>query len=180
MNRVLTSPTTRRFVLRERTTDAHASLDATVGPLSDADTYARYLRGLHAFRVPAERALATARWSPAPLAALLAADMADLGVAPRADEVALAVPQDASGELGLAYVLEGSALGARLLHRQALALGLDADRGARHLAEQTRDLDGWRNFLAELEAAEPFDLDRAVAAAAAGFAAAEQAFTDGG
>ncbi len=179
MNRALTSPTTRRFALRERTTDAHASLDATVGPLADADAYARYLRGLHAFRVPAERALATARWSPAPLAALIAADMADLGVTPRA-EVALAAPQGASGELGLAYVLEGSALGARLLHRQALALGLEADRGARHLAEQTRDLDGWRAFLAALEAVDPFDLERAVAAAAAGFAAAERAFTDGG
>jgi heme oxygenase (biliverdin-IX-beta and delta-forming) len=178
MNRALTSPITRRFALRERTTGAHAALDAAVGPLTDAAAYARYLRALHAFRAPAERVLAAACWSPAPIAALIAADMADLGIAPR-PEMTLPAPRDRSGELGLAYVLEGSALGARLLQRQALALGLRADHGARHLAAQTHDLDGWRAFLATLEGAEPFDLDAAVGAAVAGFAAAERAFADG-
>ncbi len=168
---------TRRFALRDRTTESHAALDAAVGSLADPHAYARYLRGLLAFRGPAERALAGAGWQPAPIAALIAADMADLGVAPVA-EVVLAPPADGSGALGLAYVLEGSALGARLLHRQALALGLDGDRGARHLAAQTADLAGWHGFLGTLEAAEPFDLDAAVGAACDGFAAAERAFAD--
>ena len=175
----MTDHATRRFALRERTSEAHTSLDAAVGPLDDVTAYARYLRGLLAFRAPAERALADAGWTPEPLAPLIAADMADLGVPPAA-EVELPAPADASGQLGLAYVLEGSALGARLLHRQALALGLDGDRGARHLAAQTADLEGWRGFLGTLEATDPFDLDSAVAAAAAGFAAAERAFSDGG
>ena len=168
---------TRRFALRARTADAHARLDATVGPLSGAAAYARYLRGLLAFRAPAERALVGTAWSPAPIAALIAADMADLGVAAR-PEVAVATPEGASGALGLAYVLEGSALGARLLHRQALALGFDPERGARHLAAQTADLAAWHVFLAALEAVEPFDLDAAAAAADAGFAAAGRAFAD--
>ena len=168
----------RRFALRARTAEAHASLDASVGPLADAPAYARYLRGLLAFRAPAERALAGAGWSPAPLAPLIAADMADLAVAP-ADEVAVPAPTGASAALGLAYVLEGSALGARLLHRQALALGFGAERGARHLAAQTADLAGWHGFLGTLEATEPFDLDAAASAAQAGFAAAERAFADG-
>ena len=67
--------------------------------------------------------------------------------------------------LGLAYVLEGSALGARLLDRQARALGLDAGFGARHLAAQTADLAAWHTFLGALEAADPFDLDAASIAA---------------
>lgn len=174
----MTRPAPRRLALRDRTAGAHAALDATVGPLADGAAYARYLRGLLAFRAPAERALAGAEWTPAPLAALIAADMADLGVAPAA-EVAVARPDGPSDALGLAYVLEGSALGTRILHGRALALGLDAGRGARHLAAQTRSLDGWRGFLGRLEARDPFDLEAAVRAAAAGFAAAERAFADG-
>jgi heme oxygenase (biliverdin-IX-beta and delta-forming) len=173
----MTTPAPRRFALRARTTAAHAALDATVGPLADAAAYGRYLRGLHAFRAPAERALARAAWTPAPLAGLIAADMADLGVAPAA-EVAVTAPAGASGALGLAYVLEGSALGARILHRQARALGLDGTRGARHLAAQTADLAGWHGFLGVLEAAEPFDLETAAGAARSAFAAAERAFGD--
>ena len=175
MTRAVETPPSRRFDLRARTSAAHAALDASVGPLSGPTAYARYLRGLLAFRGPAERALAAAAWAPAPLAPLIAADMDDLGVRP-VEEVALAAPDGASAQLGLAYVLEGSALGARLLHRQALDLGLDAGHGARHLAAQTRDLDGWRGFLAALEAAEPFDAEAAARAAEAGFAAAGRAF----
>lgn len=168
----------RRFALRSRTAAAHASLDASVGPLDSRDAYARYLRGLLAFRAPAEAALAGAGWTPAPLAGLIAADMADLGISPR-DTVAVAAPAGGSAALGLAYVLEGSALGARLLDRQARALGLDAGFGARHLAAQTADLAAWHAFLGALEAADPFNLDAASAAADAAFAAAESAFADG-
>lgn len=174
----MTPPTARRFALRDRTAAAHAALDAAVGPLADHPAYARYLRGLLAFRAPAERALGGKAWEPAPIAPLIAADMRDLGVHPAA-EAEVAPPAGTSEALGLAYVLEGSALGARLLHRQALALGLDGGRGARHLAAQTRDLDGWRAFLGTLEAAEPFDLDAAARAAESGFASAGRAFADG-
>ena len=56
-------------LLRERTAAAHAALDATVGPLTTRAVYARYLRGIHAFRAAAEPLLATAPWRPKSLAA---------------------------------------------------------------------------------------------------------------
>ena len=80
--------------------------------------------------------------------------MADLGLVPRAP-VSLNIPEDASALLGLAYVLEGSALGARLLYPEALALGLDGSRGARHLASQIADRTAWPSFCGVLDAAGP-------------------------
>ena len=70
------------IALRADTADAHAALDAAVGPLSDLDAYRRYLRGLHAFRVTAEGHLAGAAWEPTALAGLIEADMDDLGTTP--------------------------------------------------------------------------------------------------
>ena len=55
--------------------------------------------------------------------------------------------------LGVLYVLEGSALGARLLLRRAEALGMNSKFGARHLALQTAMPTAWPNFLSILEAA---------------------------
>ena len=170
---------TRRFALRAETADAHAALDAAVGPLADVAAYRRYLRGLHAFRVTAEARLAGAAWEPVPLAALIAADMADLGVEARAP-VALDAPGGASEALGLAYVLEGSALGARLLQRDAQALGFGAESGARHLTEQTRDKARWSAFCAALEAAPGYDGGAAAAAAMAAFRSALGAFDPDG
>lgn len=168
---------TRRFVLRAETADAHAALDAAVGPLDSLEAYRRYLRGLHAFRVTAEAQLDGAAWQPVALAGLIAADMADLAV-PAQPPVALEVLEVAgpSEALGLAYVLEGSALGARLLWRDAEALGLGAARGARHLAEQTADKARWPAFCAALDAAPDYDGRAAADAAARAFRAAMTAF----
>lgn len=167
----------RRFLLRDCTAAAHAALDATVGQLTTRDVYARYLRGIHAFRAAAEPLLATAPWRPKSLASLLGADLADLGLPPRA-AVSLDLPEDYSSLLGLAYVLEGSALGARLLYPEACALGMSADHGARHLAQQAGDRDAWRAFCSALDAAAPYDPDAAATAAAAAFDAARAAFAD--
>ena len=52
------APSPRRHLLRNHTASSHAALDETVVALDSIDTYRRYLRGLHAFHVPAERLIA--------------------------------------------------------------------------------------------------------------------------
>lgn len=174
----------RRHLLRLRTAGAHAALDELVGDLDSLDSYRRYLRGLHAFRVSAERALdaglahapaAFARLRPTRIVESMRADMADLGSTP-VTEAALVAPATPSELVGLVYVLEGSALGARLLKRQAAALGLGPQYGARHLAVQAESLDTWHGFLTVLDALDPFEDAEAVAAAEAAFASARQGF----
>lgn len=178
----------RRHLLRDRTAAAHAALDARVGELASLADYRRYLRGLHAFRAPAERRVAgglaaapelAAGWEPTEIAELMRADMADLGMPadpPAEAEAEIAAVSGPSGLAGLVYVLEGSAFGARLLVRQAEALGLRPDHGARHLAAQAASLDAWRGFLAALDALPGFDEAEAVASAEAAFGAAMAAF----
>lgn len=172
----------RRRELREFTAPAHALLDATVGPLDTPVAYQRYLLALDGFRGTAERWLARARmpvefggWRPTVIAEYLAADLADLGVHRRPD-TPLAIEESPSAAAGVAYVLEGSVLGGRIIARQAQSLGYGAHNGARHLAVQSGTLVNWHGFLECLERAEPFDLDTAAAAATATFRAATDAF----
>lgn len=80
--------------------------------------------------------------------------------------------------MGTLYVLEGSILGSQVLLKRALQLGLSDTHGARHLALQSGGIDEWRRFLAVLEVAEPFDLERAATASLATFTAAERAFEE--
>jgi heme oxygenase len=177
--------TQRRFALRERTATTHAALDAEVGALTSRAAYGRYLTGLAAFRGPIERDLATrplpagfGSWRPTRIDAAIAADARDLGIAPPDPGPCDASPATGSGLLGMLYVLEGSALGARILQRQAAGLGLDARFGARHLAVQTASPEAWRGFCAILEAWPDFDLDEAARSAAATFTRARRAFSD--
>lgn len=146
--------------------------------LDSAERYGRYLRGLAAFRMAVEHALSEKGvpegWIPQPIALLLAADMSDLNLGPAPDLTA-SVPACPSRWLGLAYVLEGSALGARLLQRQAGALGFGAGYGARHLAAQTAQPGRWQSFCLYLEAASPFDAVAAAAGAVDAFALAQRA-----
>lgn len=100
--------------------------------------------------------------------------MSDLSLDP-APHLSAAAPVCRSQRLGLAYVLEGSALGAQILQRQARALGFDAGHGARHLAAQTDRPGRWQSFCLHLEAAAPFDDVAAAVAANAAFALAQRA-----
>ena len=170
---------TRRFELRERTAATHAELDRLVGGFDTIGDYMRYLTGIYAFRSAIEPCFeenpATC-WRTEPIRHLIEADMADLGVT-RTPSIGVAPkPRSASEALGVAYVLEGSRLGAKLLFRRATALGLGAEDGARHLAVQSQGGDCWKSYTAALEAAEPFDLDGAVSAASATFGVALDAF----
>jgi len=171
----------RRWQLRERTAHAHAVVDAAVGAFGDIGEYGRYLGAMYRFRMPIERDLeriawpeAMGDWRPRQVSAAIAADLADLGLPiPEADAPPTLTDD---GLMGMLYVLEGSILGSQVLYRRAQQLGLSATHGARHLALQAGGIDEWRGFLALLEVAEPFDLERATAASLATFAAAERAF----
>jgi len=171
----------RRWQLRERTAHAHAVVDAAVGAFGDIGEYGRYLGAMYRFRMPIERDLeripwpeAMGDWRPRQVSAAIAADLNDLGLPiPEADAPPTLTDD---GLMGMLYVLEGSILGSQVLYRRAQQLGLSATHGARHLALQAGGIDEWRGFLALLEVAEPFDLERATAASLATFAAAERAF----
>ncbi|WP_082546734.1 biliverdin-producing heme oxygenase [Rhizobium sp. Root483D2] len=173
----------RRAQLRETTSQAHASLDRMVGSFDSADSYKSYLRGICAFREAVERKLTSTGWpphcdgwSPELFSDLIAQDLQNLGVNPQPMVEEPDVEQSPEALLGMLYVLEGSALGARVLYKRAQTLGFDADFGARHLAVQSRRSDRWPAFLALLENADDIDMDRVADASRATFKAAEQAF----
>ena len=174
--------TPRRWLLRDRTADAHAAVDAAIGGFDDLSTYRAYLKALAAFRAPIEQQLATlawpdalGRWRPNSVSAALAEDMDDLGVTQDLSATS-ALRLDGARLYGTLYVLEGSTLGALLLFQRAQALGLSESYGARHLALLGGSIQSWRGFLERLEEAEPFDLDGAVEASVAAFALAHAAF----
>lgn len=148
---------TLRRVLMTATRDLHETLDRQIGAFGDAAAYGAFLTGSHAFRAAIEPRLAGgAGWRVPALAPLIAQDLADLGLPvppvplpPVPDTPCLRAPE---ARAAACYVLEGSALGARLLARRAAALGFTPAHGARHLAAQTASPARWRDFLAWLEA----------------------------
>lgn len=173
-----------RWFLRAQTADVHAALDSLIGQFDDQQGYLRYLEGLFRFRAPVERALSALDWpegagvfQPSRLARAIGADIGDLGAKPpMAREVRLDL--SAAGLLGVLYVLEGAALGARVLVKRAEALGFDSRFGARHLALATGGA-GWAGFLSLAGAQGQVDRDRAAAASLATFALAHEAFAVG-
>ncbi|MDQ0318862.1 heme oxygenase [Pararhizobium capsulatum DSM 1112] len=168
--------------MRERTAQAHADVDEAIGALDTMESYRSYLASLYAFRKPIEDRLAETTlpaelgpWRPRMIADAIAGDMTDLGIAVPA-ATRFPFPLDGDALFGTLYVLEGSSLGARVLYKRAEALGLNESFGARHLALQSGDIEGWRGFLSVLETVEPFDLGSAVAASNKAFATAHDAF----
>ena len=171
----------RRFWLREKTAAAHRDLEGVVGALDTIPSYTHYVEGLYRGRQPVETWLQSLAWPdffedwrPIAIGAALERDLADLDrPLPPLDPF---TPPDAtvSDLLGVLYVLEGSSLGARVVLRRAMALGLDAGFGARHLARQASD-GGWPHFVKLLDAAPALDLERTGRAAVATFDAMLQA-----
>ena len=179
-------PDLLRSFLRQQTADVHARLDDAIGSFSSPEAYARYLRGTLAFREPIEAALMQASipppdgWRFCPLAWSIRADMTDLGLSTSPKPALAAVRiADISDLLGTLYVLEGSALGARILLQRARKLGFSEEFGARHLALQTRDQDNWRGVLGLLERHQPSQADATAKASIAAFALAVEAFAPG-
>lgn len=167
--------------MRDATADAHTRLDQ-FGVFSDARGYAHYLEATYAFRVPLERAILASDalsglspWVFQPIEFDLVRDLSDLSLSAPKLLGAPSFPTQ-SGLLGALYVLEGSALGARLLQKAANDLGYTMAFGARHLARQTADSGRWSRFLELFEGHEPFDNDAARFAGEAAFSLATRAF----
>lgn len=167
--------------LKQATAHAHASLESLVGALENHTNYARYLRGMHAFRTSVEHWLSARpsfdnAWRPQNLSAELTHDLADVGAAPLKEPLAFTPSPRSDGfTLGVHYVLEGSALGARILCKQVEALGLTRDHGARHLWAQAASLEPWRAFVALLQRRGDDEFDDMAAGANAAFNAASHA-----
>ena len=164
-----------RSHLRHATASAHGRVDALLPDgVSKHRDYAAYLRAMHRF--VATSALpdgARDRYLP-----LLSDDLHTLGIVGEATPADVEL-EDRYERLGWAYVFEGSSLGARLLLRQAGALGFDGRAGARYLNEHAAS-SGWPDLLRQLEDATPDagQLDRLVAASHRAFAAVEAALRD--
>ncbi len=155
----------RRFALKRATDAAHRRVEGVVQAASmfaSREGYARYLAATFKMRAEFERLLDMAgaaqiwpEWPRRRIAALVAEDIADLGkIAPQTRDV----PENftsrlEAGELvAILYVLEGSALGARVLVKLACEIGLSAGFGARHLFRQAGERDAWPSFTAMMSA----------------------------
>lgn len=166
-----------RHDLKQATASEHASLEARIGPLHTQNAYNEYVRGLHAFRVLAETWLAQQPMSPAwrahTMSETLHQDVSDLALtALPVFGLAWDTSADESFSMGVHYVLEGSALGARVLCKQVAPLGLHRGHGARHLWAQAEQSDWW-GFLTHLQGRSThLEKARVIAGANAAFAAA--------
>lgn len=174
----------RRFLLRERTSHQHSAVDTAVGSFDTLERYRLYLQGLHAFRLPLEARLDEmpwpphfSGWRPCFIGDLILRDMDDLNVTIRAPAHNISIGRDLESLMGVLYVLQGSSLGARILYGRARDLGLSEAYGARHLAGQAQSKD-WKTFLQFLDSAPQMDMDRVVEASRAAFAVAETAFRE--
>ncbi|MEZ5960120.1 MAG: biliverdin-producing heme oxygenase [Hyphomonadaceae bacterium] len=139
--------------LKLATGPAHVSLEARIGPLTTQLAYNEYVRGLHAFRSAAEDWLSAqdthgfGAWKPQRISHHLSNDISDLALTPLSVSGLDWAQRDWSYAMGVHYVLEGSALGARILCKQVEELGMHREHGARHLWAQAETLEGWRGFL---------------------------------
>ncbi|BCB17618.1 biliverdin-producing heme oxygenase [Bosea sp. ANAM02] len=170
-----------RGFLRDETSELHRELDAIVGGFSDRTSYARFLLGTFRHRAPVETALLrtaaaqVSAWRPRRLLPELEADLTDLDLPhPLVDPFHLS--NDIAAFLGAAYVLEGSALGARMLVRGVDVLGFGPGFAARYLSAQAESLESWRALLVVLEGLDRPAWDAAAQAARAVFLHAIQAF----
>jgi len=136
-------------LLRQATAPYHARLDATLaGGFSTGEDYIAYVSGMQGFVADAAQALGGPPMTTR-LHAWLAADCRTLGVETAPSDTQVARADDEATRLGWEYVVAGSALGARLLLRDANALGFDAERGASFLAGHAVGKD-WPLFLRRL------------------------------
>jgi heme oxygenase len=169
-----------RSFLRAETRELHEELDSLIGHFESLDDYERFLVGSYRHRAPAEAAIAADAhglgFGPRRLVPELRQDLADLGLPVPATEP-LDLSKDIACLLGAAYVVEGSALGARVLVKSAAALGMDAAHGARYLAAQAGSITPWRALLVRLESLDKARWDLAASGARQVFGQAVQAFS---
>lgn len=164
--------TSVRSHLRDATRPAHARVDALFRHgFSGPAAYAGYLAGMHGFLGAAWHALPDLGNS----LRMLRDDLQAVGL--RAPPLPAPHPLAAGELLGWRYVIDGSTLGARVLLRQAAALGHDGQRGATFLAHHAAG-SAWEATCRELEATpdEPTRRRELSDAAGSAFDAAYDAF----
>lgn len=168
-----------RAALRHHTEDSHRRIDTAIGEFGGVDQYRVFVVNSYRFRGTVEPGCSgIGLWPVPPLFGLLARDLRDLGVETLpAVRPPMRLPSH-SAALGALYVLEGSALGARLLLRRVAALGFDGRFGARHLAAQVADTTRWCRFLRLLETETEINRAEVLAAAAAVFERATECYTE--
>lgn len=151
---------TLHLELRTATARQHQDLDAALaGALDDRRGYTRYLLGMLALvellaAAPAavDARAAWSEWVDPRRQALLRQDLRDLGLLPLAHGLA---PLPGSCWMGANYVLEGSALGARVLLRAAERLRLrEPGLPLAFLQHHARPGDRWPRFVDELQTLE--------------------------
>lgn len=155
-----TSDISRRAALRSATRELHASLDelVTAYELLRPDHYTAFLEASAAPLVAIEAMLESANfgallseWPARRRTDAITRDLEQLGRVPQPLQLRRAMPT-ASEMFGMAYVLEGSRLGARVLYER---IGRDADGRVREASTYLRAHDPgmWRSFLDTLESA---------------------------
>ena len=169
-----------RSFLRAETHERHEELDRLIGTFASLDDYTRFLLGSFRHRAPAEAAIGAQAdglgFGPRRLAGALLEDLADFGLdAPPTERLDLS--KDMASLLGATYVLEGSALGARVLVKSAAALGLGATHGARYLSAQAGSIASWRELLVRLDGLDTAGWNLAARGACRVFDHAIQAFS---
>lgn len=152
----MTRPSAAHARLREATANDHARVDASFADgLHDVATYQRYVRGMQAL-------LNGLAKNDAALAAdyvahqhHLSEDLTAHGLNAPTFVPSLRIAND-DARLGARYVIEGSALGARLLQRQAQALGYSPTQGAAFLAYHVdRGITHWPQLMQALAQHDP-------------------------
>lgn len=149
----------RAAFLKQRTTRAHAALEARIEdlrPFASRERYALFLQAqlaFHQYVEPLYRQAPTAHLLPdnqhRSRLGRVEADLRDLGVAAKPGRAAEF--RSLAEGLGWLYVAEGSKLGAAVLLKAVDALGLHGGFGARHLAADDRGRgQSWRLFTAAL------------------------------
>lgn len=147
-------------MLRAATADLHAGVDARFSGAFDGSAagYAGFLSAMASALLPLERALEQAGidqvlpdWPERRRAMLLLDDLATLGAKP-IDERAPPPAEGEARQLGMAYVLEGSRLGGKLLLKRALGSSDPKVRAATRYLSHGTDRNLWSSFLVHLEA----------------------------
>jgi heme oxygenase len=171
-----------RNALREATRNVHERLHQTpafaaiASQQLDVAGYTRLLERIAAFHCTVGQDVELDAARPQ----LLAQDLEALG-SPAPRPVHWSSPKTAAATLGLAYVVEGSALGGKEIYRQLDYLFGQSPEGRRFFRGATSDVPRWQALCRELEAKgqSSHAVDEMIAGATAAFALFEQLVVPG-
>ncbi len=151
----------RRWRLKSATEPHHRRLDALsdeFAMFASVSSYRDYLAATLASRSHLEAMLSASQidalvpnWNRICIVPQLREDLSDVGDNDPTGGEATGMVIDRGALIGILYVLEGSGLGASILFKRAIKLGMSATFGARHLAQQVANLSSWRETLCLIE-----------------------------